>query len=472
MINLELINNDFEYELKMLIRLFYPGKEIQRDCNGDLTIRASILDGSYECQVFYREKIVGNHSFTPEIIGDRKVAKRYMKVAVYHALSSYENKKIPWGILTGIRPTKIVLDLLHKGMNEKEIISTLKEDYCVSTDKIQLMLGICKTEEKVLSLNAEKEYSLYIGIPFCPTRCSYCSFTSYSLEKYCDQVEDYLEALIIELRGVKELVADRPLRSVYIGGGTPTSLNARQLDRLIGELKNHYPITDDMEFTVEAGRPDTITRDKLEVLRHHNINRISINPQTMNQATLEKIGRKHTTEEIETCFSLARELGFSNINMDVIVGLPEEGVEEISNTMDALIKLNPDSLTVHTMAIKRGSNLNQLPMEELLVQQNEIESMLNITAYGAAVMGMEPYYMYRQKNMVGQYENIGYAKPGNESIYNIEIMEEQESIIALGAGSVTKIVNCNGIQRVENVKNFRQYIDRIDEMIDRKKKQL
>lgn len=474
MINLKLIGNDFEYEIKMLIKLFYPLEEIsvEQDCN--LQIEAIISDNTYCCNIIKDHQIVSTYMREVDKINDRKKTKRLLKFMVYNALSSFLKKSMPWGILTGIRPTKIVLDLMARGFNSEEIAYILALEYCISDEKINLMLEVAKTEMKVIKENKEEEYSLYVGIPFCPTKCLYCSFTSYSSEKFSNHLDAYVSALIKEITAVNAMMVNKPLRSIYIGGGTPTSLSASQLDRLLKHLTTIYDLADIDEFTVEAGRPDTITEEKLEVIRKFGVDRISINPQTMNQKTLDLIGRRHSVKDIINCFNLARQLGFNNINMDIILGLPEERYEDVCLTMKGLNALKPESITVHTMAIKRASKLKQLPLEEIMAQGKEVENMLELTRNSALELGMKPYYMYRQKNMVGNFENVGYALPGRESIYNIEIMEEKENIIAVGAGAITKVVSQQDkkIQRIENVKNFEHYIKRIDEMIERKQRVL
>lgn len=467
MIDLRTINNDFDYELQMLITAFYSTTSVEHQ--ESVRIDAELKEDAFQASLYFLGEKKTQCTLSRDKTQDSKQDKRLMKIAVYKVMVEFENRELPYGILTGIRPTKISRTLFKKGHTEEEVRLILSRDYCITAEKIEIMMHISKTEEHVLSQNKPNEFSLYVGIPFCPTRCSYCSFTSYSLDKFSDEVEGYLVALIKEIQGVKELVDSSLLRSVYIGGGTPTSLNADQLGRLIKVLRESFNIPMELEFTVEAGRPDTITREKLVVMKEMGINRISINPQSMNEKTLEKIGRRHSVKDIEDCFHMAREIGFDNINMDIIVGLPGEGMEEMTTTLQGITKLNPESLTVHTMAVKRGSTLKEQTAEERLVHHNEILGMLNIACHGAQELGMVPYYMYRQKNMVGQYENIGYAKPGFENVYNIEIMEEQETILALGAGSVTKVVNGRKINRIENVKNFRQYIERIDEMIERKR---
>jgi oxygen-independent coproporphyrinogen-3 oxidase len=319
-------------------------------------------------------------------------------------------------------------------------------------------------------LDYEDGYSLYVGIPFCPTTCLYCSFTSYPYSRWEKRMEEYIVALEKEIRFVKEHFADKKLNTIYFGGGTPTTLPPVYLDRILGQITEGFDLSYLKEWTVEGGRPDSITPEKLAVLRKYPVDRISINPQTMKQETLDLIGRRHTVEDVKNAFYMAREAGFDNINMDLIIGLPQEHTEDVAHTMEEIAALNPDNLTVHTLAIKRASRLNMEKEQygHLYLEQNTA-AMMELTAKGAAQMGMEPYYLYRQKNMSGNLENVGYAKPGKEGIYNILIMEEKQSIVALGAGSVTKRVWSEHIERASNVKDIEQYLSRIDEMIERKK---
>ena len=309
-----------------------------------------------------------------------------------------------------------------------------------------------------------------MGIPFCPTTCLYCSFTSYPISLWKDRMDSYLEALYREMDYVAQVMRGRTLDTVYFGGGTPTSLKASQLDALITRLKETFPFDQVKEFTVEAGRPDSITEEKFAVLKKHGVTRISINPQTMNQKTMDLIGRRHTVEMVEESFHMARRMGFDNINMDLILGLPGEDLEDVRRTLARVKALGPDSLTVHSLAIKRAARLNMFKeqYEELAITNTQ--EMIELTAACAREMGLLPYYMYRQKNMAGNFENVGYAAPGKACIYNILIMEEQQTIAACGAGTTTKVYFPaeNRLERAENVKNVEQYIDRLDEMMERK----
>lgn len=404
---------------------------------------------------------------------NRKETKNLLKKSLYRMLQAYTGKELPWGTLTGIRPVKIPMAMLEKGKSKEEIRHYMKETYYASEEKTALSVDIAARELELLKkLDYEKGYSLYIGIPFCPSICLYCSFSSSPIGMWKDKVDAYLDALEKEIEFTAEAYKDKVLNTIYIGGGTPTTLSPKQLDRLLTKLEKSFDFSGIVEYTVEAGRPDSITREKLEVLRKHNISRISINPQTMKQETLDYIGRHHTVQQTVEIFELARELGFDNINMDLIVGLPEERIEDVRETMERIKALSPDNLTVHSLAIKRAARLRMFKDEHANMHIYNSWETIDMTAKYAKEMGMEPYYLYRQKNMAGNFENVGYAKPEKAGIYNILIMEEKQSIMALGAGASSKYVLDYGkrIERVENVKDINNYLERIDEMIERKKR--
>ena len=350
----------------------------------------------------------------------------------------------------------------------------MQETYYVSKEKGILSIEIAKREKELLStLHYQDGYSLYIGIPFCPTTCLYCSFTSYPIVSWKKRMDEYLTALEKEIDFTAEIYRDKILDTVYIGGGTPTTLEADELDRLLRYLKAKLDFSHVKEFTVEAGRADSITREKLEVLKKWGVGRISVNPQTMHDETLKIIGRQHTVAQANEAFLLAKEVGFDNINMDLILGLPGEGEKEVAETIEQVKVLAPDSVTVHSLAIKRASRLHQWIEEHGITTLNNTDRTMEIAAKGAEDLGQVPYYLYRQKNVSGNFENVGYAKEGKFGIYNILIMEEKQTIVALGAGSITKRVFEDGrIERCDNVKDVALYIEKIDEMIERKRKLL
>ncbi len=412
-------------------------------------------------------------------VGIRNALKRKL----YLALSGFTGRELPWGTLTGIRPTKIARDLLTQGISENNTEEVLRKFYYVSEEKTDLAMEITKREIDILSRGCRADgYSLYIGIPFCPTTCLYCSFTSYPISGWAGRTGEYLDAVEKELDFAAEFFRDRVLNTVYIGGGTPTTLSEEELTRLLRRVRESFDVSALQELTVEAGRPDSITPEKLAVLKESGATRISVNPQTMNEETLRLIGRRHTVVQTEESFRLARAAGFDNINMDIILGLPGEEEEEVRRTIGAIKSLGPDSLTVHSLALKRSSRLNRelnpeerekgsaLPDWLSRVSFQNTDAIMDIASSGAREMGLMPYYLYRQKNMAGNFENTGYARPGKEGLYNILIMEEVQDIVAIGAGTVSKHVIPGGkISRCDTSKEPRMYIDRIEEMIERKR---
>ncbi len=454
MIYIDIDNVTYYDDANVLVKSFYPRTEV-----------AMLKDDSLPEAT---DKIIR----VPDIKGDS--SHDLFKQSLYEQLSKDTGKALPWGFLTGVRPSKIAYTMLEENRSDSEIIEEFTKNHYVSEQKANLALFVAKTEKSILErLDYRNGYSLYIGIPFCPTTCLYCSFTSYPLTAYKDKVDEYLDALVRELEFVSERFLGKRLDTVYVGGGTPTTLEPYQLDRLFLALERLFDMKGVAEFTVEAGRPDSITREKLEVMKRHGVGRISINPQTMNDDTLALIGRRHSVSQVEETFALAREAGFDNINMDIIIGLPSEDESKVANTLERIKALAPESLTVHSLAIKRAAALNiwrDRYKDMSLLNSDEI---MELTQRCSRELGMSPYYMYRQKNMAGNFENVGYSKSGKECIYNILIMEEKQTIIACGAGASTKaVMECadgsTRIERVENVKDITNYCSRIDEMIKRK----
>ncbi|MBS6644942.1 MAG: coproporphyrinogen dehydrogenase HemZ [Clostridiaceae bacterium] len=479
MIGILLNDSAYEQDIRELLMAFFPGETFSHEKNGECVYETEgILDESR--RYFALRFKDGEGTCLKECsldvnYEDRFETKNRIKRHLYTMLSEYTGKKLPWGTLTGIRPTKIAMTKFQEGMTEDEIFRYMKDTYYTSDEKIKLSIEIAAREMQLLStIDYEHGYSLYIGIPFCPTTCLYCSFTSYPIGRWQGRTHLYLDALFHEMEYVAERMKGRTLDTVYFGGGTPTSLPAEDLDRLIAKLKSTFDFSTVQEFTVEAGRPDSITREKFQVLKKHGVDRISINPQTMKQETLDLIGRRHTVGMVKACFQLAREMGFDNINMDLIIGLPEETMEDVVNTMEEIKALGPDSVTVHSLAIKRAARLNMFKEKYADLKITNTQEMIDLTAEYAREMGMEPYYLYRQKNMAGNFENVGYALPGKACIYNILIMEEKQTIAACGAGTTTKVLYPaeNRLERAENVKDVDLYIQKTDEMIARKEKLL
>ena len=470
---------DFEYDVYSLVRAFYPQSQVtmyyvDEEHTGEypLLFLVTYQENAIEVKIVEEGKKVLENSIEIEYEKDRKETKNALKKLLYGSLQTFTGKSLPWGNLTGIRPTKIPMKLLEEGWSNVEIAKYMRETYAVSKEKTALAIAIANREKKLLEeLDYEKGYSLYVGIPFCPSICLYCSFGSHPLDRWMKKVNDYLDALCKELTFIGEIMKNRKLNTIYIGGGTPTTLEPDQLYRLLSHIQNTFDFSHVKEYTVEAGRPDSITREKLEVIRQFSVDRISVNPQTMNQKTLDIIGRKHTVEETAAIFHMARELGFEDINMDIIIGLPGEGKEEVTHTLECVKELHPDSLTVHSLALKRATRLNLFKDQYQEMSFENSQEIMEMTQYYAHQMGMGPYYMYRQKNIAGNFENVGYAEVDKAGIYNILIMEEKQTILAAGAGASTKFVFEHGtrIERVENVKDVNQYIHRIDEMLERKR---
>lgn len=474
MINYILKGHTLGHEVQTIIQVFYANMHYyQADeiATEGTTVVSYLSDTISRAEVYKNGELVAQHEVEYSNIDiTPREKKRVIKMALYMCLKELTGYSPKWGMITGIRPAKTVNELFDSGCDQNEARCFLVDKYFASEEKAELTIEVAKAEREILSRNKDGDYSIYIGIPFCPTRCLYCSFTSYPLNQYKKMVDGYLDKLIEEIEFVAGRLDKNKLMTIYIGGGTPTSLNEAQLERLLCVVKNNFATNLALEYTVEAGRPDTITREKLEILKKYGVNRISINPQTMNQKTLDLIGRHHTVEEVKTVFKMAREVGFDNINMDLILGLPEETTEDVVHTMEEIYQLNPDSLTVHTLAVKRASRLKEKFDDYTLTEGALMEEMIAISAEYAKKMDMKPYYMYRQKNMIGNFENVGYCREEKECIYNVEIMEEKQTIIALGAGGTTKVYNSetNQLTRVFNVKSVEDYTSRLDEMLERK----
>ena len=475
-IGVQLDREEFLYDIHSLVKSFFPDDDVSIYTDGDTA----------KCEAA-RDLLLYVH--IPEI-DDRKRVKDSLKREFYETLSDYTGRTLPWGTLSGIRPTKIPMKMLEEGLPESVIRKRIQDTYLVSDQKTDLMISVAENERRLLSgvsLGSDS-FSLYIHVPFCPSICLYCTFSASPVKQWEKRMDEYLDAVEFELscgrpmgqlpESVKktEIVPDTNRKPVtfYVGGGTPTSLSAAQLDRLLCMAEKYYDLSGCVERTVEAGRPDSITPEKLEVLKKHNITRISVNPQTMNQKTLDLIGRHHTVEDTKKAFKMAREAGFDNINMDIILGLPGEEAEDVQNTLRQIEELNPDSLTVHSLAVKRASRLTKNLREEhaagKIADYSRYEGLAFVNsgeiienAYESALrMGMEPYYLYRQKNMKGGLENTGFARPGKECLYNILIMEEMQEIRAFGAGASTKTVSEDGrIDRIINPKDVKTYLERV-----------
>ncbi len=470
--------NNLAHECSVLIHVFYPNHLVELTTKKDRSDISVEIDGD---SFYIRLNGLGvenqKDSYGYKVTTDLRYQ---VKAALFECLAKRTGYSPAWGILQGIRPTKLVFKIKNE-LSQKQSIEALHEaieqrltsKYKVSKAMAKLAIEVASYEEGYLKTDKDHSYpvaSIYVGIPYCPTRCLYCSFPSNGLEKYEQTHDAYMIALKKELNAILPLVKDtHQLSALYIGGGTPTTLSAEELQELLKHIDGITPLKDYQEITVEAGRPDTITKEKLEVLKQMGVQRISINPQTMNQETLDLIGRKHSVESIKDAYILAKEVGIERINMDLILGLPNEHMKQIRQTFEAIQGLKPSEVTVHTLAIKNSSRLKEKQEGYSMAQREEMEDIL---AFSRQVlieqMHMQPYYLYRQKNMVASYENIGYTS-GFPCLYNMQIIEEAISIYAFGAGSTTKVCQPNGrLERVENVKNVDIYIERIEEMIKRK----
>ena len=486
----------FESDVKALIWAFFPDEEVkssfEEEMSGSFKLEAAASDesihigfmqyrdGEEEAQegdivvtVLFRGRLKSMPVFFWEGEKENHALRRSLKWLLYRSISEGLKRELPWGSLTGVRPVRLMVKQLETGLSEEEACDFFRREYLVGEEKTALALDIAKRQRALLKGSMdERHYSLYIGIPFCPTTCLYCSFTSYPAAAYAGLMEEYVNTLLYELEKGAELFKDRILDSVYIGGGTPSALEPGQIDRLLSKLEEYYDLTNNREITFEAGRPDSITREKLEILNKHGVSRISINPQTMNEETLKLIGRHHSPQQTREAFHLAREMGFEDINMDIILGLPGEGEAELAYTLEEIKKLSPDSLTIHSLAVKRGSRLH----EQLLLKQIDMsgshitDKMIDMCHRAVEAMDMKPYYLYRQKKIKDNFENTGYAREGKECHYNIVTMEEVQSIVACGAGTVSKRVYPDGkIERCDNVKDVELYVSKIGEMIERKR---
>ena len=473
--NLCLIDNDFRYELEKLIGIFLPFEKIKvfnKEVICENTAVCS-LSGEYATSKLIFGGKEYNCTEKIDLTADDLSKEKEIKLAktLYYCFTKALAYYPEWGILTGIRPAKLFAKIgSSKGVG---VCEYFKNEFLVSDKKIALCKETSKSEEKIVSLSKSNSFSLYVSIPFCPTRCSYCSFISHSVESAKRIIPDYILHLCREIEETGKIAKylKLNLETVYIGGGTPTVLTAEQIKTVMTAVNNSFDLKNIREYTVEAGRPDTIDEEKLKVIKEFGATRISINPQTMNDSVLEAIGRKHTAKQTEDAFDLARKAGFSNINMDLIAGLPTDNFESFKSTISRVLKLNPESVTVHSLAMKRSSRLTQkgeLPEIESGITASYMVDYAHSALSGA---GLLPYYMYRQSKTVGNLENVGYAKKGYEGLYNVFIMDETHTILACGASAVTKLKAPCGdlIERIFNYKYPFEYVGGFNEMLARKK---
>lgn len=469
--NVYVKNHNFHFELENLTRLFFPNEKITvirdfsepqppyiyTEVSDKITISVNI--GSFNKSETAVKKLTDD---------DNELVSAQL---LYKLLCDFTGLTQPWGILTGVRPVKLLRRLAEES-SEEQAVKKFEKDFFVSNEKIALSRETEHNERKILELSKPESFSLYVGIPFCPSRCSYCSFVMASIERAEKLIEPYTKLLCEEIKRTAEIANKLGLRleTVYFGGGTPTTLSAEQLDTVLGTVNNSFDMSTCREFTVEAGRPDTIDIAKLIALKENKVDRISINPQTVNDEVLKTIGRKHTAQQFFEAFELARKCGFDNINTDLIAGLPTDTPESFKNSLDSIVRLNAECITVHTLCMKRASRLTTEGVTLDLQQARDAREML---AYTQNILGQNeyiPYYMYRQSRMVGNLENVGWSKKGFESLYNVYVMDETHTILACGSGGVTKLKRNNPdyLERIFNFKYPYEYIDRFDELIQRK----
>lgn len=485
-------NHNYSYELYEILSIFYPGEKLisceseeclPKDCmliKSALKINASAVNVETSLvKINESISVIISNDNTEHKISEniKKSEKHAVKLSLFRLLRNITGFEIPWGILVGIRPTKIVNDLKTKGAGNNEIKEILKDKYLMRDDKIKLVMEISDNSYDVIN-KLNKSVSVYIGIPFCPSRCIYCSFASYPISRYMNRIQDYVIALDSEIKKIGSFLRGCfNIDTIYIGGGTPTSLPDDAFSFMLDSVVRNFKTESVNEFTVEAGRPDTINKHKLDSMKRCGVNRISINPQSMNEDTLARVGRRHTVQDIVDVFSLARHMGFDNINMDMILGLPDEEISHVKSTINRILDLSPENITVHTLAVKRASSLKEKLIENEYIpmpDSKKVNDMMEYAQSALSLTGYEPYYMYRQKMMIGNLENVGYCKPGCRCLYNIQMIEEKETIVGLGADAVTKLVylNENRIERLANKKNLEEYIATIDRSVENKIKAL
>ena len=474
-----LINHSYKYELEKLIRIFLPFEKIEfceREEREDRTSITSLLRSEKETQLSAELLIDGKSFRFSETLSNENPdygneCERLLAVALYNCFVKASGYVPEWGILTGVRPAKLFSRLsVFEGVSKAE--EWFKKGLMVSENKISLCRETVESEDRITALSAPDSFSLYISIPFCPTRCAYCSFVSHSIEQAKGLIPEYIRLLKEELRLTAEIAKKLNLRleTIYIGGGTPTSLTADQIGEIMTAVKGCFDLYALREYTVEAGRPDTVTKEKLDTIKRLGATRISINPQTMNDEVLKAIGRRHTAEETEKAFLLARECGFDNINTDLIAGLHGDTFESFKETVRRVLALDPESVTIHSLSMKRSSTLNVNGLFPEAKMGEEAAKMVNFARETLTGNGIFPYYMYRQSKTVGNLENVGYAKRGKECLYNVYTLDETHTVLACGASAVTKLREPKGpyIERIFNYKYPYEYISRFDELAIRK----
>ena len=467
-----LIGNSFKYEIESTLKIFFPTEKFQFSDSIDNAIDDNfVVAGAEQGRIFTDIKINGQLFHNEKNISnnDTKYIEHELCRLIYHILKNALKITPAWGIMTGIRPVKKVTELIEQGKNFSEIEKILIDKYELSPEKFKLAYDTAINQLPIIRKINRKAVSLYISIPFCPSRCSYCSFVSHSIESTKKLIPDYIECLCRELEIISNIIKETntPIDTVYFGGGTPTAIPAEDIRTIMECVRNNFDLDKIREYSFEAGRPDTITEEKLNVIKEYGANRISINPQTLNDDVLKVIGRRHSGEDALKAFELARKIGFNNINTDLIAGLPTETVESFRNTLDKIVDLSPESITVHTLTLKRAANLFMQGNENIT---NPASEMVDYSIKKLMDNNYYPYYMYRQKNTVDNLENVGYSKKGFESYYNIYIMDETQTIIGAGCAASTKLVYPdNKITRIHNYKFPYEYIGNFEQLMTKKK---
>ncbi|MDO4419689.1 MAG: coproporphyrinogen dehydrogenase HemZ [Ruminococcus sp.] len=468
---LYIINHSFAYELENLTRAFFPNEKISTVTEVEVLeepfVYTEVIDNALKVKVSVDSKC-------EELARDAEEGadiELLLATLLYKCFSKICNRTLPWGLLTGVRPIKLFRRLADD-IGREEAEKYFSDTLLVSKEKINLAKVTEANERRIIELSRKDSFSLYISIPFCPTRCNYCSFVSQSVEKAKHLISPYVDILLEEIKETAKIAKDLSLRleTVYIGGGTPTTLSAEDLTRVIGTVRSSFDMSFLREFTVEAGRPDTITEDKLRAILSSGCDRLSINPQTLNDSVLNAIGRRHTSDEFYSAFNLAKKLGFTHVNTDLIAGLDTDSVDSFKKTIDGILALSPESVTIHTLSMKRSSFITA---ENKLITNNSNTSVSDMLSYAYSKLSdnaFRPYYLYRQSKMLGNLENTGWAKEGFDGLYNVYIMDETHTILACGAGAVTKL-KAFGSEHLERIFNFKypyEYIDRCSELSNRK----
>lgn len=456
--NLYINMDGYDNEMMPLLKVFYPGESIHRSAKEQSPYR--ILLEADQVTVAYFDGFNEVKTYTePKRLEDWKLQTKQL---LFDLCTHVTGKDVHWGVLNGIRPTKLAFKLYKSLGHRDKVVEVLCGKYRLSPPKAHLLMDVIEVESQILA-NYGHGHSIYIGVPFCPSKCAYCTFPSYQADQWQAEYASYAEALINEIDAGSQWFSN--CESIYIGGGTPTSLTDHDFDQVVRRVRHHLGPRQ-LEFTVEAGRPDSISENKLRSMVDAGVNRISINPQTMCDITLKAIGRSHDSQAIVDCFDLARKLGFDHINMDLILGLPGETIHEVRETLKKVIDLGPESITVHTLAYKRGSKLSDDLTPEKMARA--MDDSLKLVEEKMAKEGYRPYYLYRQKQMIGNYENVGYCQPGHESVYNILIMEEVSDIVAFGAGAISKRIVNGRISRLDQPKDVRTYLGNLKRILEKK----